>query len=193
MARRLSMATRDELLAAIRSRYGEASRAEKARILDELVAVSGYHRKHAIRLLGSVPKPAPRPRPARRRYGEAVREALIALWEASDRICSKRLKPLIPVLLPALERHGAADARRASCVLACWRSARRPWTGFWRRCGWSPAAGSDGAPASARRCAGRFRCARSATGTTRRRATSRSISSPTAALRPPAASCRRWC
>src|SRR5688500_4493263 len=37
---------------------------------------------------------------------EKDREALIALWEASDRICSKRLKPLIPVLLPALERHG---------------------------------------------------------------------------------------
>jgi hypothetical protein len=31
---------------------------------------------------------------------------LIALWEASDRLCSKRLKPIIPVLLPALERHG---------------------------------------------------------------------------------------
>lgn len=30
---------------------------------------------------------------------------LIALWEASDRICSKRLKPLIPALLPALMRH----------------------------------------------------------------------------------------
>jgi hypothetical protein len=100
------MATRDELLAAIRSRYGEASRAEKARILDEFVAVSDYHRKHAIRLVGSGPKPRRTPRPARRRYGEAAREALIALWEASDRICSKRLKPLIPVLLPALERHG---------------------------------------------------------------------------------------
>ena len=35
------MATRDELLAAIRSRYGEAPRAEKGRILDELVAASG--------------------------------------------------------------------------------------------------------------------------------------------------------
>jgi len=28
------------------------------------------------------------------------------LWETSDRVCSKRLRPLIPVLLPALERHG---------------------------------------------------------------------------------------
>ena len=41
-----------------------------------------------------------------RLYDEAVRQALIVFWEASDRICGKRLKPLLPVLLPALERHG---------------------------------------------------------------------------------------
>jgi len=28
------------------------------------------------------------------------------LWEASDRVCGKRLKPLLWILLPALERHG---------------------------------------------------------------------------------------
>jgi hypothetical protein len=38
------------------------------------------------------------------RYGTEVREALVGLREASDRLCSKRLKPLIPILLPALER-----------------------------------------------------------------------------------------
>ncbi len=37
---------------------------------------------------------------------EAVRQALIVLWEASDRICGRRLKPLLLVLLPALERQG---------------------------------------------------------------------------------------
>jgi hypothetical protein len=31
---------------------------------------------------------------------------LIALWEASDRLCGKRLVIMIPTLLPALERHG---------------------------------------------------------------------------------------
>jgi hypothetical protein len=31
------------------------------------------------------------------------------LWEASDRLCSKRLKPLVPVLLPALEQQGQLD------------------------------------------------------------------------------------
>ena len=33
----------------------------------------------------------------------------MVLWEASDRLCSKRLKPLIPVLLPALEWHDRLD------------------------------------------------------------------------------------
>jgi hypothetical protein len=31
------------------------------------------------------------------------------LWEASDRICGKRLKPLVPILLEAMERHGHLD------------------------------------------------------------------------------------
>jgi hypothetical protein len=39
------------------------------------------------------------------RYDESVRRALPVLWEASDRVCSKRLKALLPVLLDALERH----------------------------------------------------------------------------------------
>jgi hypothetical protein len=43
-------------------------------------------------------------RPGRRVYGEAVREALILLWEASDRVCGKRLKALLPVLITAMER-----------------------------------------------------------------------------------------
>jgi hypothetical protein len=39
-------------------------------------------------------------------YDVAVQEALIVLWEASDRICGKRLKPLLEILVPALEKHG---------------------------------------------------------------------------------------
>src|SRR5207248_3708444 len=46
------------------------------------------------------------PRPGRLVYDEAVREALIVVWEASDRICGKRLRPLLPILVEAMERHG---------------------------------------------------------------------------------------
>ena len=115
------MSTRSELVAAIRERYERASKADRSAILNEFVAITGYHRKHAIRLLTSAGDcRIPPARRARRRYDAAIREALIVVWEASDRICSKRLKPLIPVLLPALERHGrlALSAERRAALLA---------------------------------------------------------------------------
>jgi hypothetical protein len=43
--------------------------------------------------------------PRKRRYNAAIRDAVTALWEASDRVCGKRLEVMIPALLPALERH----------------------------------------------------------------------------------------
>src|SRR5262245_48602129 len=105
--RKVSMATRDELVGAMRDRYARGNREEKGRILDELVAVTGFHRKHAMRLLGSKGIAyRNRPGPERRVYGDAVRSALVVLWEASDRICGKRLRPLVPILIEAMERHG---------------------------------------------------------------------------------------
>ena len=104
------MATRSELIDAIVERYRVERRADKQRILDEFVAVTGYHRKHAIRVLCRREKKPPASQSHSLRYGTDVREALIVLWEASDRLCSKRLKPMIPVLLPALERHGRLEA-----------------------------------------------------------------------------------
>ena len=90
MVRRVSMATRDELVAAIADLYSRGGRTERGRILDEFIAVTGFHRKHAARLLGAGwQRRQARPRPTRRLYDDAVREALIVLWEASDRICGK--------------------------------------------------------------------------------------------------------
>jgi hypothetical protein len=51
VVRRISMAARAELLGAVSARYRGATRSERLRILDEFAAVTGYHRKHAIRLL----------------------------------------------------------------------------------------------------------------------------------------------
>jgi hypothetical protein len=105
--RRISMATRDELVAAIAERYLRADKSERSRILDEFTAVSGFHRKHAMRLLRvGQPKQRSGPRPGRRIYDDATREALIVIWEASDRICGKRLQPLVPIMVEAMERHG---------------------------------------------------------------------------------------
>lgn len=106
MARKISANSRRELVRAVVARYRSGSKEEKVRILDEFVAVTGYHRKHAIRVLSATAR-APSTRPLRLRlYDAAVQEALIVFWEASDRVCGKRLKALLPLLVPALERHG---------------------------------------------------------------------------------------
>ncbi len=47
------MTTRKELIEALRPRYCSSVFADRVKILDEFVAVTGYHRKHAIQLLGS--------------------------------------------------------------------------------------------------------------------------------------------
>jgi hypothetical protein len=49
--RQLNLASRRELIQAIAERYRAASRADKEKILDEFVEVTGFHRKHAIRVL----------------------------------------------------------------------------------------------------------------------------------------------
>ena len=79
-------------------------------MLDEFVAIVGCHRKHAVRLLKQGDKPTGQTVPKGQRiYDEAVREALTVVWEASDRICGKRLKAALPSMVESLERHGHLD------------------------------------------------------------------------------------
>lgn len=115
------MGARREITAAISERYRSAGWTEKGRILDELCAITGWHRKHAIRTLAvrKTLRPGVSPDALRREstYGVTIKDALVALWEASDRICGKRLKVMIPALLPALERHGRLKLGKADRVL----------------------------------------------------------------------------
>src|SRR5829696_806632 len=107
MMRQVSMTTRNELIRAISARYRQSDRPDKGRILDEFMAVTGYSRKHAMRALRQgLPDKTDAARPRRRIYDDAVREALVVIWEASDRICGRRLKVLVPALVEAMERHG---------------------------------------------------------------------------------------
>ena len=41
-----------------------------------------------------------------KQYGQEAVAALKAVWEPSDRVCGKTLKPFLPELVGALERHG---------------------------------------------------------------------------------------
>lgn len=97
-----------EYLAAQRTRYEQANRATRHTLLDEMVAVTGYHRKAVIRHLR---QSRPRQRGARavgrpRQYGPAVAAAATVLWEAAGQIGAKRLQPFVPALLDRLRACG---------------------------------------------------------------------------------------
>ena len=81
---RMSMTTRKELTEAIGARYRAGSRSEKQKILDEFVALTGCHRKHAIRALNGERATDVEEKGRSRIYDEAARQALILLWEAAD-------------------------------------------------------------------------------------------------------------
>jgi len=96
-----SLAWRGVQLEALRDRYRGSTRAEKGRILDEFVSQTGYHRKHAVRLLRQGVR-----RARQAFYDEAVTAALVAVWEAAGRVGSRRLTALLPGLVASLTQQG---------------------------------------------------------------------------------------
>jgi hypothetical protein len=101
----MSPQARREVLNAVRSRYRKANRQEKTRILDEFIALTGYHRKYAIQLLNhGAPKTRSKTRNRRRTYTAEVVAALVKIWDILDRPCGKRLQPYLPEFVAVLER-----------------------------------------------------------------------------------------
>jgi hypothetical protein len=101
----MSQRSKRELVVAIRPRYLKANKAEKTKILDEFVAATNYHRKHANRLLKNGPGPKGRKKKGRRKvYQGEVVQALRQVWEICGRICSKRLHPFLSEMVAVLER-----------------------------------------------------------------------------------------
>jgi hypothetical protein len=126
-----------EYTEAVRGRYLRASKKEKGRILDEFTKVVGCHRKAAIRLLHRTNQGrVNRKRGCPRQYGAPVADALRVAWEATDRLCSKRLHPFLPELVKVLRRYGEiaipAEVEAQLCQMSPSTIDRllRPWRQF---------------------------------------------------------------
>src|SRR3990167_6193240 len=96
-------------------RYKIAHKKEKGEIIQELCDSSGYHRKHAIRLLNKASKrPKQRLKTGRPKIYEAnvYLEPLKRIWLLTDQLCGKRLKMALPIWLPFYgEAYGALEPK----------------------------------------------------------------------------------
>jgi hypothetical protein len=103
----MSIKSKKELLVTVGPRYRAARGKDQECILDEFVAVTGYHRKYAIRVLNHpAVKRQSRKRRRARQYGLKVELALLGIWKVANRIAAKRLVPCLDEFVDALERHG---------------------------------------------------------------------------------------
>ena len=102
-------AARKEYLYEIKERYYFSSRKEKAVILDEFCRVCEFNRKYAIRILNAPTKKQNNTEQSKHGrpqiyHTQAVVDVLLKIWEASNLICSKRIKAMLPLWLPWYEQ-----------------------------------------------------------------------------------------
>lgn len=106
---RMSLQSRREYLRKMQERYRKAkTRAEKSHILDEVVHVLGYHRKHAIQVLAgktTILNSTTRKRHRPIMYQEAL-PVIQLVWQTLDYPCAERLHPVLLKTAEHLAAHG---------------------------------------------------------------------------------------
>jgi len=126
----LNMRHKKEITAEVQARYKKASKKQKKTILDEFVALTGYNRNYASRVLrlyygkkiGSIGKGKAKihyvigrnkkPKRDRKRfYGNDVIDILKKIWAILDMPCGKRLAPFMEEIILKLETFGEIEMK----------------------------------------------------------------------------------
>ena len=111
------MATRREITKKYAADYAKSSKTAKGRILDELVAITGWSRANARRALATArrrkgPAKSVTRKPRGRTYGYDTLKILISVWRLAGMPSGKYLAATMDLWLPKLEAFGELDAKR---------------------------------------------------------------------------------
>ena len=106
---KMSINERRKYLRLIKKRYLKASKLERGRLLDEMEAITGLHRKSLIRLMSGSLERKTRHKRRGRTYGPEVDDALRVISDSFDHICAERLQPNLVWMATHLARHGEIE------------------------------------------------------------------------------------
>jgi hypothetical protein len=105
----MTIPERRKYLRLLQPHYLQASRAERGKMLDEMVKVTHLHRKSLTRLIRQGLSRRSRRRQRGPTYGRQVDHALRIIAESVDYVCAERLKPNLAWLAQHLASHGELE------------------------------------------------------------------------------------
>jgi len=105
MTQKLSLSVKKMLINKIKDKYKKAKKKDKAFIIDDVVELTNYKRKYAIHQLNNIKKVINRNKRNgnNKKYTEEIKEALVKVWYASNKICSKRLAGFLPEMVQIMQ------------------------------------------------------------------------------------------
>jgi hypothetical protein len=117
----MELRMRKALKEAMWKRYRKAPKTMKTKILDELCAVTGYHRQYAIAQLNQMGDAEPAlskiPRTRDRHYTKDVIAIIEKIWEEADYPWSVRLKVILKLWMPWIHRRSALTSLQETKIL----------------------------------------------------------------------------
>lgn len=112
----MTLEFKTQYLEAIRNRYFNSSKKGKTQILNELCKVTGYSRKHAIKVLTTGHITGRKNSGRTKMYSAEAKIQLQKLWQIMGQICSKKMVAAIPIWLNYYQDKDICELVRAELL-----------------------------------------------------------------------------